>query len=123
MAQPTVLIVDDDPAIRKMLVEMLSLEGFSTETATNGQEALNILESSGPRVILLDLQMPVLDGFAVMTTLNGKVQQRAMHKVVFVSAYPDLMEKARVLNPDGTLAKPFTMDSLMAVLEPVTAKV
>ncbi|MGH2516763.1 MAG: response regulator transcription factor, partial [Ktedonobacterales bacterium] len=59
---PTVLIVDDDPAIRKMLVEMLSLEGYATETATNGREALDQLAASGPRVVLLDLLMPEVDG-------------------------------------------------------------
>ncbi|MEO7001152.1 MAG: response regulator [Ktedonobacterales bacterium] len=122
MAQSTVLIVDDDPAIRKMLVEMLSLEGFPTETATNGQEALDMLAQSGPRVILLDLLMPVVDGREVMAALQGEPQKRALHKIIFVSAV-DRLETARDLNPDGLLAKPFTLDALLTVLEPVTAKV
>ncbi|HEV8191704.1 MAG TPA: response regulator, partial [Ktedonobacterales bacterium] len=57
---PTVLIVDDDPAIRKMLVEVLQLEGYPIETAGDGREALDLLARGGSRVILLDLLMPVL---------------------------------------------------------------
>ena len=61
---PTILIVDDDPAIRRMLVEVLSLEGYPTETAENGRVALELLAHSGPRVVLLDLLMPEVDGAA-----------------------------------------------------------
>lgn len=122
MAQPTILIVDDDPAIRKMLVEMLSLEGYPTETATNGQEALDMLAHSGPRVILLDLLMPVVDGRGVVQALEREPQARAMHKVILVSANHNL-EGARDLNPDGILAKPFTLDALVTVLDPITARV
>lgn len=60
---PPVLIVDDDVAIRKMLVEALSLEGFHTETARNGREALEVLQQGKRWIILLDLMMPVMDGW------------------------------------------------------------
>lgn len=123
MAQtPTVLIVDDDPAIRKMLVEMLSLEGFPTETATNGREALDLLGHGGARVILLDLLMPIIDGRGVMDALRATPSERARHKVVLVSANSNL-EGARDLEADGVLPKPFTLSQLMAVLEPLTASV
>ena len=70
-SKPTILIVDDDPYIRKMLAEVLGLEGYPYETATNGQEALEALDKSGPRLILLDLLMPVLDGRGVMNWLRA----------------------------------------------------
>ncbi len=117
---PTVLIVDDDPAIRKMLVEVLSLEGYPTETAVNGQEALTILANSGPRVILLDLLMPLLDGRGVMDALNADPVVRNQHKVILVSAISNL-EAARDLAPDGMLPKPFTVNQLLNVLEPLNA--
>lgn len=116
---PTILIVDDDPAIRKMLVEVLSLEGYPTETATNGQEALNLLARSGPRIILLDLLMPVLDGRGVVTQLEGDPTARAQHKIVLVSAFTTL-ETARDLEVDSTLSKPFTVVQLLSVLEPLS---
>jgi CheY-like chemotaxis protein len=118
--KPTVLIVDDDPAIRKMLAEVLTLDGYPYETATNGQEALEALDKSGPRVILLDLLMPVLDGRGVMNELRASPEVRARHKVVLVSAN-DRLEAARDLEPDSMLAKPFTADQLLNVIETTSA--
>lgn len=115
---PTILIVDDDPAIRKMLVEVLSLEGYPTETATNGQEALDMLAKSAPRIILLDLMMPVLDGRGVMAQLDVDPAMRSRHKIVLVSALTTL-ELSRDLEVDSTLAKPFTIVQLLSVLEPL----
>jgi CheY-like chemotaxis protein len=87
-SKPTILIVDDDPAIRKMLAEVLGLEGYPYETASNGQEALEILgKGVSSRLVLLDLLMPVLDGRGVMNELRASPEVRARHKVVLVSAY------------------------------------
>lgn len=119
---PTILIVDDDPAIRLMLTEVLSLEGYSTETATNGREALDKLAISGPRVVLLDLLMPEVDGWGVMGALNANPAERARHKVILVSALP-ILESAKDLQADGMLAKPFNVDKLLAVLTPLVAAV
>lgn len=119
---PTILIVDDDPSIRKMLVEVLSLEGYPTETATNGQEALDMLAKSAPRIILLDLQMPVLDGRGVMMQLDDNPSTRSQHKIILVSAFTNL-EMSRDLEVDGTLPKPFTVVQLLSVLEPLAKSI
>ena len=116
---PTILIVDDDPAIRKMLVEVLSLEGYPTETAVNGREALDLLARGGARVVLLDLVMPVMDGREVMNELRANPPERIRHKVILVSAIVNL-EGARDLEPDGVLPKPFTVEQLLNVLETAT---
>jgi CheY-like chemotaxis protein len=61
----TVLFVDDDPGLRRVMTKFLSLEGFAPVVAGNGQEALAYLRGGGaPKVILLDLRMPVMDGWA-----------------------------------------------------------
>ena len=112
---PTVLIVDDDPAIRKMLVEVLSLEGYPTETAVNGREALDILAKSGPRLVLLDLLMPEVDGRGVMSALRAQPEEREKHRIILVSAWTYL-EQSRDLEADGTLAKPFHVNQLLNVL-------
>jgi len=112
---PTVLIVDDDPAIRKMLVEVLSLEGYPTETAVNGREALEILAKSGPRVVLLDLLMPEVDGRGVMFALRAQPEERGKHRIILVSAWTNL-EQSRDLEADGTLTKPFHVNQLLNVL-------
>ncbi len=119
--KPTVLIVDDEEAIRKMLVEVLSLEGYPTETATNGREALDVLVKGGPRVVLLDLLMPVLDGRGVIQQLQANPPERARHKIILVSALPRL-EANRDLQADGELSKPFTVDQLLNKLNSVVAR-
>jgi two-component system, response regulator, stage 0 sporulation protein F len=112
---PTVLIVDDDPSIRKMLVEVLSLEGYPTETAVNGREALEVLAKSGPRVVLLDLLMPEVDGRGVIANLRAHPEEREKHRIILVSAWSNL-EASRDLAADGTLVKPFNVTQLLNVI-------
>jgi CheY-like chemotaxis protein len=113
---PSVLVVDDDPAIRKFLVEALSLDGYPVETASGGREALEKLKKSGgPRVVLLDLLMPDVDGWAVMRGLEADPPVRARHRIILMSALATL-ERARDLKADGELQKPFTMDQLLNLL-------
>lgn len=119
-SKPTILIVDDDPHIRKMLMEALGLEGYRYETATNGQEALEQLEKLGPCLILLDLMMPVMDGRDVMNQLRASPEARARHKVVLISAM-DKLENARDLEPDSMLPKPFSVDQLLSMVETTSA--
>jgi CheY-like chemotaxis protein len=110
---PTILIVDDDPDIRKMLTETLRLEGYPYETATNGREGLDLLRrANGSWVVLLDLLMPVLTGREFMTELRANPAERARHKVIFISANHNL-EDHRDLAPDAVLAKPFTVTQLL----------
>jgi CheY-like chemotaxis protein len=112
---PTILIVDDDPTIRKMLVEVLSLEGYPTETAVNGREALEMLAKSGPRLVLLDLLMPEVDGRGVISQLCEDPQERQKHRIILVSAWTNL-EAARDVEADGTLMKPFNVNQLLNVI-------
>ncbi len=119
---PTVLIVDDDPSIRKMLVEMLTLEGYPAETANDGQEALDLLGHSGPRVVLLDITMPILDGRGVMEHLGAHPGERERHKIILMSAIETLAAN-RDLRADGRLSKPFTLDQLINTIAAVTASV
>lgn len=119
---PTVLIVDDDDAIRKMLVEVLSLEGYPTETAVHGRDALDKLPRGGPRVVLLDLWMPVLDGRGFVEQLSAQPGERERHKIILMSAI-DRLEANQDLQADGRLPKPFTPAQLLNMLASVTASV
>jgi len=62
MAEGRVLVVDDDPDSRTLMAHLLSSEGYQVTTASNGHDALNQLSAVTPSVILLDLEMPVMDG-------------------------------------------------------------
>jgi CheY-like chemotaxis protein len=65
-----VMVVDDDLYIRELYVEVLKDEGYTVESATNGEEALNKLKEGGYDLILLDIMMPKLDGLGIMDALN-----------------------------------------------------
>ncbi|HEY7126163.1 MAG TPA: response regulator [Ktedonobacterales bacterium] len=119
---PRVLVVDDDAAIRKMLVDVLSLEGFSAETARDGREALALLEASNYQVVLLDLMMPIMDGWELCRTLRERPTLRAQFSVVLMSA-GEKLEQAQDLGADGYLAKPFDVNQLLELLEPFVSEV
>jgi CheY-like chemotaxis protein len=120
--RPTILIVDDDPAIRTMLVEVLALEGYPLETAANGQEALQMLSDGRPRVVLLDLLMPVMNGSQTLAALEQDPAGRQRHHIILISAWVNL-EAAKDLQVEGRLAKPFTVDQLLNTIGPYVAKV
>ncbi|MBV9173586.1 MAG: response regulator, partial [Chloroflexi bacterium] len=61
-----VLVVDDEPVIREVVAEALEFEGYAVETATNGAEALAKVRAHAPQAIVLDLMMPVMDGWAFL---------------------------------------------------------
>lgn len=117
-SKATVLIVDDDPAIRKMITEVLSLEGYPLETASGGQQALDILADGRPRVVLLDLLMDPVNGWDVVHELESQGAARNRHRIILVSAIGTL-EKHNYLKADGKLVKPFTVDQLINAIEAV----
>jgi CheY-like chemotaxis protein len=117
---PKVLIVDDDAAIRKMLVDALSMEGFQTETARDGREALALLEDGKKRVVLLDLMMPIMDGWEFCRHLEQHAALRQQLSIILMSA-GEKLDQARDLQVEGYLAKPFDIDHLLECLTPFVA--
>jgi two-component system chemotaxis response regulator CheY len=107
----SVLVVDDDPDILIALEQILQMEGYSVLLARNGVEALTLLERHRPNVIVLDLMMPVMDGWEFRRRLNE--HPAAGTPVIVASADRDLSHKARAMRADGFLAKPFELDALI----------
>jgi len=66
MSKVHILIAEDDPVLKEVYSKKFAISGYDIETAENGEEAIKMLEKSTPDVLILDLSMPVLDGFAVM---------------------------------------------------------
>ena len=115
MLNYNVLIVDDDTGIRDLLEGLLEEEGYNVASARNGREALEALRKRadlGPHVILLDLMMPVMDGYAVMETLAANPQLRDSHALVVMSAAQRLSE-GRFDLADALLPKPFAIDDVL----------
>lgn len=84
--RPKVLVVDDDPHIRRLLSTLLRRAGIEADTASDGGEALEKIRSSGYELVLLDLMMPRVDGFQVLDELNTLAESKP--SVVVVSACP-----------------------------------
>jgi len=106
----TVLVVDDDPGIREALALIFEFEGWEVTCAANGIEALRAVDQSLPSLILLDLQMPVLDGAGFARALR----ERGVHiPTVLITASPDEGEVAAAIGADASLAKPFDMQPLV----------
>ena len=109
-----VLIVDDEPAIRRLLRTSLTAEGYRVSEATTGAEALAQAASGGPDVVLLDLGLPDLDGLDVIRTLRA----RSAVPIVVLSAREDERGKVTALDlgADDYVTKPFGIAELVARL-------
>jgi CheY-like chemotaxis protein len=109
---PTVLIVEDDPDTREMLTSFLQLEGFQTETASNGREALDRLTGGvDAAVIVLDLMMPVMDGWQFRRRQVEDARLAKIPTIVVSAAGRDRMAQ---ISADAYLAKPIDMDELLS---------
>jgi len=112
-----ILVVDDDAALRNTLIEALEGEGYRTTSASNGLEALERLrgEKTAPAVILLDMMMPVMDGWAFRDEQQRDPQLAEIPVVVF-SAQGNVKEMASEVSASAYLKKPVTLKELLAIL-------
>jgi DNA-binding response OmpR family regulator len=105
-----ILVVDDQDDIRESVADFLQLEGYPGVGAANGAAALAEIERALPRVILLDMCMPVMDGWAFARALR----ERGLRVPVMVlTAAPNARRWAREIEADDYLPKPFDLDDLL----------
>ena len=110
-AGPRILLIDDDPDILHVAGDILEDEGYEVQRAHDGAEALRYLAGAEPDLVLLDLMMPVADGWDVLARLRGG--EHAPFPIVVLSAHDALPEHATRLRADGWLGKPFEVDALI----------
>jgi two-component system chemotaxis response regulator CheY len=116
---PQILVVEDDDAIRGLVSEVLRDDGYDVREASNGVEALDRLREERPDLIVLDLMMPVMDGWAFVEECRRKPYCDGV-PIVVTSASHDLPRTAERLSTFGVrtcLAKPFDVDGLLALVE------
>ena len=112
------LVVADDPSLRLTVAEFLAMEGHAVATASNGAEALQVLGQDGPTILLLDMRMPVLDGWGVACALREQGREKP---TVVMTAAQDAGRGAREIGAAGWVGKPFDLDELLAEVERVCA--
>jgi DNA-binding response OmpR family regulator len=113
----SVLVVDDEPQVVWMLQFSLQAEGYETFSARDGRSALEEIRQHRPNLMLLDIMMPVMDGWSVLEQMQAlPVGERP--RVVVVSARSSLRDRAKAaeLGADAFVPKPFNVDDLLAVL-------
>jgi DNA-binding response OmpR family regulator len=114
---PLVLVVDDTPNVREQIRVNLVLEGFDVRTATDGQEALDLVAELVPDLITMDVVMPRLDGLAAATRLKADPSTAGI-PIVMVTARAQTADrdKGRRAGVDAYLTKPFEPGELVATV-------
>ena len=117
----TVLIVDDEKHICDFFASIVEKQGYRVEVATNGQKALKLVKEARPALILLDLEMPGMDGIEVLEELK---RMKNTVPIIALSAYGelDLNIKATRLGSHNCIAKPFNQDRIRGVIEEAMEK-
>lgn len=116
-----VLVVDDDPPLRRMLQRTLVAEGFEVTLAPDGGAALVAAERSAPDVIVLDVAMPALDGLAVCRRLRSKGLPTPILMLTARDAVPDRVAGLEA-GADDYLVKPFAVQELIARIRALTRR-
>ena len=114
-----ILVVDDDPDLREFLRLMLTSMGFEVTSAANGHEALDVIKGHNPDLILLDMKMPVMNGWEFCHALEGR---GARPPIVVLTAAPDPAARAAEAQADGWLGKPFEYADLEAIVRKFAAR-
>jgi DNA-binding response OmpR family regulator len=114
LTHPHVLVVDDDPMIRRTIGMFLNTEGYAVETAANGADALAHIARERPSVVLLDMRMPVMDGW----TFVRELQLRGITlPIVVMTAAEDARRCAEEVGAAAYVAKPVSFPALIARID------
>jgi two-component system chemotaxis response regulator CheY len=111
-----ILVVDDDPAIRDVVVDILEMSEYAVRTASNGAEALDEVRQRPPAAILLDLMMPVMNGWEFLRHCRGDAACAGV-PIVVMSAARDAATAADELGAHAFLPKPFELDDVLTIVD------
>lgn len=106
--------MDDDEVIRGAIEFVLLDEGYAVVTAQNGEEALSRSDAQSPCLILLDMKMPVMDGWGFATAYRQRPGPHA--PIIVMTAAHDPHSRSADISADGYIAKPFDLDELLSLV-------
>jgi CheY-like chemotaxis protein len=107
-----VLVVDDNEDVRSALVDILEYRNYTVAEARNGRDALAQLEWFAPRLVLMDLMMPIMDGWSCFASLRED-SRHALIPVIFLSAVAESAPSTAA----GIITKPFTMETIVSAVQ------
>jgi DNA-binding response OmpR family regulator len=111
---PRVLIIDDDDELAEVLRQALRDSGYAVATVRHGAAALDLIGHIEPDLILLDLTMPIMDGWSFVTQYRGS--GRTGGRIVLLTSHPDAREISQRLGVDGYVGKPFGLTELLTTV-------
>ena len=114
----TILVVEDDADLRRMFRTALVIEGFDVKEAADGMDALRKLDEHPPDLIVLDLGLPIIDGFSVQADIASRAHTRRLPVVVVTGSLVDL----ETLDVACVLRKPVDPDTLVATVRKCLAR-
>lgn len=117
-AAAVVLVVDDDPAILAMVSRTLESEGYAAVTAGDGEAALAALEAQEPRLVVLDMRMPVRDG----PSFAREMRARGYRIPILVMTASNAQQSAREIHAAAYVSKPFDLDEIVEAVDRVLAQ-
>ncbi len=110
-----VLVIDDDDAVCEILRDALTAEGYAVATVPHGAAALELLRHHQPAVIVLDLRMPIMDGWSFADLYRR--QARPTASLILLSAIKDIEESAKRIGAAAYLSKPFELADVVTKIE------
>jgi two-component system chemotaxis response regulator CheY len=110
-----ILLLDDDETIREVVEMALSVKGYEVLTAPNGALALDLIRRHPPSLILLDMRMPVMDGWEFARRYREMSGPQA--PIIVLTAAVDPADRAQQIEADGFLAKPFSLKELRSLVD------
>lgn len=116
-----ILVVDDEDALRTVLSSELAGEGYEVETAADGDEAINVVQTKPFDLVLLDIKMPKVDGFEVLKFLKSKYPNV---KVIMLTGFADLKNaiESKKLGAEDFVSKPYDLVDLLTTIERVVSE-
>lgn len=115
-----VLVIDDDDELAEVVRQVLREAGYSVATVRHGAAALELVRHVSPDLILLDLSMPIMDGWSFAAQYRRLAKRGA--RIVLLTANAAAAAIARTLEVDGYLTKPFDVEELLAIVGRETAR-
>jgi CheY-like chemotaxis protein len=112
-----VLVIDDEPDVVRLIVKVLSSRGHIVQIARDGASALARVKAEPPDVILLDSDLPKIDGAEVCRRLKTDQQTTAIPIVMMTSSYIDILDVGAEGGPDSYVVRPFVRETLANVVE------
>jgi two-component system, chemotaxis family, chemotaxis protein CheY len=110
--EDSILVVEDEPELQEALRDLLEIEGYAVRQARDGVEALEQVQAERPRLIVLDLMMPRMDGFEFIAELERRNLRRGI-AILVLTAGRQAQEKAAQLGVEAGIAKPFDVAVLL----------